>query len=584
MNEVISQCKATNLGAMPMGVTATSMAFDFRELASDANRLSLVRSTMSTYIDCAELADNTAQASATASGHMRPTPGTTGSLVSILAEDAAAAADAMREGVYDVCFYRASASTWTNMGIGLVVQNQLLGLEVLGLSHGSGTRLAVPLDTLHPIVIRPNLPDGTMPAENDRITVIAVNEDCAAAPALVPFVPDEERPAASGYLNFSIDSAQFVGGHVLATLRSRWYQVCFSKAGGPFSKTGIGLFVQHDVSAVTVNGVTPNRGADVSVPPVRASEILLHRVVPRLGYHQVLQVNQPLALFSFEDAIPSQMFDNHCGQSCSSSDMFLPGSIENGQRGSVYQPGDGTYKYLMANGQDTHAYTLAEMVSPGMAVSVIFALHWMHDESWEQNPSLQILAPFRTDLDSFPEGFISLSLKVDPSIDNTGLVVRQRQLELKLKGFQDTTQEFNGADTVLFNHLFDEEVWYFVALTIDMGIDGIARLFVNGQPEDTPTVNRFERFGALNSASFLRMGPCSIGAWHDGSNLRDVFYGFLDEVCAAACVNVLDDHQICLNVSILMVSRICCRWPFSTGLSARQKSRSNTKPRMYCLP
>ena len=288
VNEVISQCKATNLGAMPMGVTATSMAFDFRELASDANRLSLVRSTMSTYIDCAELADNSAQASATASGHMRPTPGTTGSLVSILAEDVAAAADAMREGVYDVCFYRASASAWTNMGIGLVVQNQLLGLEVLGLSHGNGTRLAVPLDTLHPIVIRPSLPDGTMPAENDRITMIAVNEDCAAAPALVPLVPDEERPAASGYLNFSIDRAQFVGGHVLATLSSRWYQVCFSKAGGPFSKTGIGLFVQHDVSAVTVNGVTPNRGADVSVPPVRASEILLHRVVPRLGYHQVL--------------------------------------------------------------------------------------------------------------------------------------------------------------------------------------------------------------------------------------------------------------------------------------------------------
>jgi hypothetical protein len=122
-------------------------------------------------------------------------------------------------------------------------------------------------------------------------------------------------------------------------------------------------------------------------------------------------------------------------------------------------------------------------------------------------------------------------LKVDADIENTGQVIRSRQLELKLKGFQDTKQDDESADTLLFRHQFEEDVWYFVALTIDMGMDGIARLYVNGQPEASPTDNRFEPDPKQTAASWLRIAPSSIGAWHDGSRLKSVFFGFLDEVC-----------------------------------------------------
>ena len=57
-----------------------------------------------------------------------------------------------------------------------------------------------------------------MAAENDRITVIAVSADCADAPAVVPVVADDERPAVSGHLNFSIARGVFAGGDVLPTL------------------------------------------------------------------------------------------------------------------------------------------------------------------------------------------------------------------------------------------------------------------------------------------------------------------------------------------------------------------------------
>jgi len=532
VNEVWAQCKGYNVGAMPLGIASSSLFYDFLQLGQDGDRVSLVRSTMSTYATCTNLAANTLHPSRTASGHMRPTPGTTTSLIRVLVSDSSAAAAAMQEGVYDVCFFETSRGTWRNTGIGIVVQNVLLGLEVLGLLHGNGTRPALPLNTEHPIEIRPKLPTGLVAADGDQITIIVVSAKCEDAPVVMPAVSVDERALASGHLNYSVaNGAQFLGAHVLPGLFETWYQICFHRKGsGGFMKTGIGLHIQGSVAAVEVNGVMPNLGADVSLPPARRSHVTLHRIVPKLGYHQVLQDSRPLALFSFEDQNDSEMYDNHCGMTCGASDIFTSGFVEKGSRGRSFQPGLGTYKYMVCNGIDTHAYTLSNVTSPAMAMSLVFAMQWQPIEDGADQMQMQILAPYKTGLSDLKEGSVSVSIRDDPNTENS--VVKYMRLQLQLTGYQDQLQGVR-ADTVLFNYPFEPGTWYFVALILDMRTDGVARLYVNGLPEPTLTKNKFEpqSLALYPAAEYLRMGPASIAAFYDGETLENVFNGFLDEVC-----------------------------------------------------
>ena len=527
VNQVYAICKDTNAGAMPLGIKSSSMQYDFLKIGQDADRVSLVRSTMDTYVSCSDLNLNTVSPTSTASGHMRPVPGTTSTLVPVLVSDSVAAAAAMQEGFYDVCFFEARVGTWVNTGIGLVVQRKLLGLEVMGIAHAEGTRIAVPLATMHPVTIAPKLAAGVTLVPGDQIMFIDVLAKCSIAPQATP---DGESPIESGFLNFSeTGGGQFVGSSVLPIMKSGWYQVCFKSGSGiSLIRTGIALHVQHDVAAVEVNGIKPNGGADVSLPPAARSKITLHRIVPKLGYHQAVQASVPAAYFSFEDQNDNEMFDSHCGQTCQADAIFKSGLVENGPRGSFYQPAVGTYKYMSPNGEDTHAYSVANITSPSLAFSIAFVMQWQP----QSDSRMEILAPFKTSLGNFEKGALSIALRVDSnSVDAGTGAILQRQLQLKVTGFQDEKQGVSGADTVLFEHRFEKETWYFIAITLDMATDGIARLYVNGQRESTPKANKFVPNPRMfPPARHLRLAPASIGAHHDGDALKNVFNGFLDEV------------------------------------------------------
>ena len=105
-----------------------------------------------------------------------------------------------------------------------------------------------------------------------------------------------------------------------------------------------------------------------------------------------------------------------------------------------------------------------------------------------QGEILSILAPYKMSTRDFPKGSVSVRLRTNPNVDDTGSQgIKPRQVELKIKGFQDIERGTGGADTLLFNHLFQSDVWYFVAITLDMTTDAVARLYVNGQPEPDAT-------------------------------------------------------------------------------------------------
>ena len=549
VNKVISQCKGKNPGAMPMAVGTSSFAYDFGAVPDAArDRIALVRSAgLDTYVTCSDVQINTQAPTSSSSGHMRPMRNATSTLVPILAADSAAAATAMKEGLYDVCHFEHKVGTWVNMGIGIFVQNQLLGLEIMGIAHAGGVRPSLPVETLHPITIRPMLAAGNTLAGSDQIAVIDLESKCTEAPAIMPetlfssdkignvIVNSTIKPKASGYLNYSTAAGQFMNSNLLSLMASDWYQVCLKRGGdSSFTKTGIGIHIQFDIAAVEVNGVRPNSGADISLPPARRHEIILHRIVPRLGYHQIMQTYSPLTLFSFEDTSPDDMFDNHCGQSCQPGENFTSGKVENGDRGSFFKPAEGTYKYMIPNGVDTHAYTLSNITSPSLAFSILFAMQWQSKDGAvaAQGQIMSVLAPYKMSTSEFPKGATSVKLRTDPNVDDTGSGgIRSQQVELKIKGFQDSVRGVSGADTVLFNYQFERDVWYFVAITLDMAKDGVARLYVNGQREPNPTPNKFvPNLNLGMPASSFQLGPASIAAYHDGLELSDVFYGFLDEV------------------------------------------------------
>ena len=538
VNKVSAQCKGLNAGAMPMGVPS-SLAYDLGMVPdAERDRIALVQSAgLDTYVVCSDVQINTQAPTSSSSGHMRPVPGTTSTLVPILAADSAAAAAAMQEGLYDVCFFKHQTAKWFNTGIGIFVQNELLGLEVMGIAHAGGVRTALPVETLHPVTIRPILAASKMLAGSAQIAVVGVTSRCTEAPAVMPAVASAtEKPKASGYLNYSeAAGGQFVDGNLLTRMASAWYQICLKSGGSStFAKTGLSVNIQHDVAAVEVNGVRPNMGADVSLPPARRNEMNLYRIVPKLGYHQQIQASYPKALFSFEDENPDDMFDNHCGQTCQPGEIFRSGQAEYSPRGRFFQPAIGTYKYMIPNGVNTHAYTLSNITSPSLAFSIIFAMQWQATEGevTAQGEILSILAPYKMSTRDFPKGSVSVRLRTNPNVDDTGSQgIKPRQVELKIKGFQDIERGTGGADTLLFNYLFQSDVWYFVAITLDMTTDAVARLYVNGQPEPDATVNMFEPNQGLGEpASSFHMGPASIAAYHDGVELIDVFYGFLDEV------------------------------------------------------
>jgi hypothetical protein len=109
-----------------------------------------------------------------------------------------------------------------------------------------------------------------------------------------------------------------------------------------------------------------------------------------------------------------------------------------------------------------------------------------------QGQIMSVLAPYKMSTSEFPKGATSVKLRTDPNVDDTGSGgIRSQQVELKIKGFQDSVRGVSGADTVLFNYQFERDVWYFVAITLDMAKDGVARLYVNGQREPNPTPNKF---------------------------------------------------------------------------------------------
>ena len=126
--------------------------------------------------------------------------------------------------------------------------------------------------------------------------------------------------------------------------------------------------------------------------------------------------------------------------------------------------------------------------------------------------------------------------------------------------------ENDDADTLLFNHQFEKNVWYFAAITLDMNGDRKARLYVNGQPEANPTAHpgfkENERKAQIyGDASHFQLAPASIAAYHDTISLQNVFLGFLDEVGlfnkALAPANILRQYEartmLCCGVRALLL-------------------------------
>jgi hypothetical protein len=541
INEVHARCKCTLPGAMPMGMRS-AMSVDLRRILEPGDRFSLVRSSWNTYVDCSDETVNRFNATKRTSGHMRPfiVPGQLSTEYRMFSNESAVASAHMEVGVYDLCFYDSKAGIWINKLIGLEVQNRLLGLEVMGLRHSDGTRPGVPIDTRHPITIKPILPAGSVASEGDQISIVRSDAKCSDAPSTVSF-KNNSRPEASGWLSYSPSTGEFVDSGVLTRLKQNWYHICFSQgvSDNTFEGTGIGIHIQSDVVAVEVNGVMPNYGADVSAPPVRKARIVLHRIVPPLGYHQVVQMSVPKALYSFEDRVDTNMFDNHCGQTCTELDVFTSGFAENAPRGALYQQGAGTYNYFLADGEKTHAYTTANITSSAFAFSVIFVFQWHYNVVLGE--VMQIMAPYKLSYDDWGAGSIAVSLRVDPddSIDSG----QRRRLQLTVRDFWDTQRGVEGADELLFNHLFEKEKWYFVAITLDMAGDQQARLYVNGKLETNPTPNKFleddKKARVFGRAPNFRMTPAIFAAYHDGSVLKDVFKGYMDEVKICLCRSCL---------------------------------------------
>ena len=552
VNEVFAGCKeatadrAANPGAMPFR-TKSAMSYDFRRLNLHDDRVSLVLSSWGTHVVCSDLHVNRPGASSSTSGHMRPiiVPNSTLTVVSIRSADSTAAAKAMHVGVYDVCFFDGNA--WANTGIALEVQQTMLGVEMLDLLHGDGARAAVPLDTRYHITLSPKFGPGLSAASGDRIAVVLASGRCSDANVTRPATQGNHRPTAIANLEYSEERGGFLGASAFPDLAAFWYQICFSRNGSDFFKTGVAVLVQSDIAAVQVNGIMPNLGIDVSSPPVRKVQVRIHRIVPPLGYHQIVQNSEPVALFSFEDQRREEMADNHCGQLCPAMEYFHSGTVANGARGSIYRPAAGLYNYLVANGHSTHAYTLSSMAFSSFAFTVIFAFQWQHRDGLGDR--MEILSPYRVALDDWQAGFVSVSLRTDP--DNQADLGQRRRLQLQILGFSKNDVD-DDADTLLFNHQFEKNVWYFAAITLDMNGDRKARLYVNGQPEPNPTAHpgfkENERKAQIyGDASRFQLAPASIAAFHDTISLQNVFLGFLDEVGlfnkALAPANILRQYE-----------------------------------------
>jgi hypothetical protein len=237
------------------------------------------------------------------------------------------------------------------------------------------------------------------------------------------------------------------------------------------------------------------------------------------------------------------MNDIHCEfQTCDGNDFNKDGIMENGKRAATLQRGEGLYKYLICNGENTIAYTTSNMTFPTLAMSLSFGMRW--DLQVGIQTSMKIIAPLKKKINDWEEGDVSVALRVDPDASQTGKMETERRLELVLFGFTDTNQGSTGANTLLFNYRFARDIWYFVVITIDLKKDGIARLYVDGKQEPDVTKNKFEHDLKLYPpAPYLRMGPVSIGAYHDGRDLYQVFKGFLDEVHFALSLSWL--HEAC---------------------------------------
>jgi hypothetical protein len=544
VNDVPATCKDNGeLGAIPKGINASTFAYDFGKIPASSDRVSLVRSTIKTYVVCSDLNINIPGPTTTTSGHMRHMTENTANAL-IMQADSEAAIAKMEEGVYDVCFF--TAGQWRNMGIGLVVQTELLGLEVMGISHAGGTRLSVPFAILHPVSVRPL---GIL-TPLDQITIILPGLPCKTAPVSMPTAdhPTSVRgnPTASGFLNYSVATGSFANVNRLAGMFQTLYQVCFRKGGSQiFTRTGISLLVHQDISIVEVNGVTPNAGVDLSIPAVRKNIINFRRLPLEFGYQQTVQFNKPVAHYAFEETDPNGpiMNDIHCEfQTCDGNDFNKDGIMENGKRAATLQRGEGLYKYLICNGENTIAYTTSNMTFPTLAMSLSFGMRW--DLQVGIQTSMKIIAPLKKKINDWEEGDVSVALRVDPDASQTGKMETERRLELVLFGFTDTNQGSTGANTLLFNYRFARDIWYFVVITIDLKKDGIARLYVDGKQEPDVTKNKFEHDLKLYPpAPYLRMGPVSIGAYHDGRDLYQVFKGFLDEVHFALSLSWL--HEAC---------------------------------------
>ena len=160
-------------------------------------------------------------------------------------------------------------------------------------------------------------------------------------------------------------------------------QVCFRPANASaFARTGVGVVVQQDLLHVRVNGLLANGGALVALPRAPGSTVGWSRVLPDVGYHEKLQGDGPVALYSFEDVDVTTTRDTHCVPcaDCTAAcehgagEVFFDGRVGGATRGIATKAAAGSGKYLVLDGLGSWASVEHSVLLAGKAMTLAWLM------------------------------------------------------------------------------------------------------------------------------------------------------------------------------------------------------------------
>jgi hypothetical protein len=150
VNRIAATC--TSSAAIPLNVQGTFLGYDRGAPASGSEMVSLVReaSCVPQLETCQSIFSNSQNATSFSSGWMRAVPpgfkafnssSTTERLLN--SSDSDQAILTMKAGCYSFCWAN-NPAVWTNMGIVIKAQTDIIGLEINGVRHANGLRVAIP--------------------------------------------------------------------------------------------------------------------------------------------------------------------------------------------------------------------------------------------------------------------------------------------------------------------------------------------------------------------------------------------------------------------------------------------------------